>query len=95
MVQQQLVIQNAVLVILGVQSHTHASTHALISRSVLCIAHAVPHYELLFFFSFVSFNFLFIFSKVIFNFFCVGYSEGIPGGILTLISFLLLHYFVH
>ena len=27
---------------------------------------------------------MFIFSKVIFNFFCVGYIDGIPGGILTL-----------
>ena len=40
--------------------------------------------KLLFFFSFVSFNFLFISSKVIFNFFCVDYIDGIAGGILTL-----------
>ena len=48
------------------------------------MAHAVPRFELLFFFSFVSFNFLFIFSKVIFNFIFVGCIDGNPGGILTL-----------
>ena len=51
---------------------------------MLSIACAVPRFELLFFLSFVSFDFLFIFPKVIFNLFCVGYIDGIPGGTLTL-----------
>ena len=74
----------SVLVILGVRSHEHTSTHAKTFQGVLSITCAVPCFELLFFLSFVSFNILFIFSNVIFNFFCVGYIDGIPGGILTL-----------
>ena len=47
------------------------------ARTVLC-------FEILFFFSFVSFNLFFILLKVVFNFFCVSYIDGIPGGMITL-----------
>ena len=57
----------------------------------------LPHAQLdiIFFFSFVSFNLFFIFSKEIFNFFCVDYIDGISGGILTLHSLVSITPFLY
>ena len=54
---------------------------------VLSIACEVPHFKLLFFFSFVSLISCLFSFELILNFFCVGYIDGIPRGILTLYFF--------
>ena len=62
MVQQQLVIQNAVLVILGVQSHTHTPPHMPKSPEACFVLHTQFHIM-----NYYSFSLLFLLISYLFS----------------------------